>query len=76
MREHRYSRGYGPPKEKGKKKIRKLLDDADISGSTGTLAVSRSRRVAIRREQWERSENEHREKEKNNLKEDVESTAP
>jgi hypothetical protein len=56
-----------------RKKVRKPLDDGDTSsGSTGTLAVSRSGRVTLRREQWERSENEHRdEKETNNLQEDV-----
>jgi hypothetical protein len=46
----------------GKKKIRKFLDDGDTSGSTGTLSVSHSGRVALRREQWECSENEHEKK--------------
>jgi hypothetical protein len=48
------------------KKIRKSLDDDDTSGSTGTLAVSHSGRAALRREQWERSESEHCEKERKN----------
>jgi hypothetical protein len=56
-----------------KKKIRKPLDDT--SGSTGTLAVSYSGQAVLRREQWECSENEHHEK-KDNLQEDIESTAP
>jgi hypothetical protein len=36
-----------------KEKIRKQ-DDCDISGSTGTLAVSRSGRASLRREQCDR----------------------
>jgi hypothetical protein len=47
------------------------LDEGDTPGSTGTLAVSRSGQAALRREQWERSENEHRgmKKKPNNRKE-------
>jgi hypothetical protein len=45
-------------------KIRKPLDDGDTSG---TLVVSCSGRAALRREQWECSENEHHEKRKEQL---------
>jgi hypothetical protein len=48
----------------GKKKIRKPLDDVDTSGSTGTVGVSSLGRVALRKEQWECSEKEHRERKK------------
>jgi hypothetical protein len=36
------------------------LDDCDKSGPTGTLAVSRSGRPALSREQWKRLESGHR----------------
>jgi hypothetical protein len=46
------------------KKIRKPLDGGDTFGSTGTLAVSCLGQAVLRGEQWEPSQNEHREKEK------------
>jgi hypothetical protein len=53
--------------------MRNPLDDGNISAPTGTLAVGLSRREALRREQWERSDNERREKKKNILQEEAES---
>jgi hypothetical protein len=64
-----------------KERKRRLLDDGDASGFTGTLAVTRSGRGGLRegavvavKEQPPQRERE-REREKNSLQEDVESTA-
>jgi hypothetical protein len=58
-----------------KDKIRNPLYDRDTLVSTVTLAVSRPGPAALKREQWDRSENEHREKrKKNDIQEDVERT--
>jgi hypothetical protein len=54
------------------------LDDGDASGFTGTLVMIRSGRAGHKEEAVVavREQPPHRERKKNNLQEDVESTAP